>query len=178
MHSLDTARMDYCNILYHCLPKMLAKKLQRIQNIAAMIQTRAPSYDHVSHNLYSLHWLPVKARMKYKLLITTFKATHGMAPEYDLIQKYVPAYPLWSKSQGLLVQPEILLFAVVVFVVVVIVVVVVVVAVVIVVVLVVAVVVVVIEASKTIHHPCQRNLHLTTYAAKSNQDCEPCIIRG
>ena len=65
-------------------------------------------YHPVTPILYSLHWLPVKARVKYKLLITTFKATHGMAPEYvsDIIQKYVPAYPLRSKNQALLVQPD------------------------------------------------------------------------
>ena len=80
IHSLVTARLEDCNILYHGLPKKLTKKLQRIQNIAARIQTRTPSYNHVSHILCSLHWLPLRARVK--LLITTFKAIHGKAPEY------------------------------------------------------------------------------------------------
>ena len=36
-----------------------------------------------------------------------FKAIHEKAPEYvsDLIQPYVPAYPLRSNNQGLLVEP-------------------------------------------------------------------------
>ena len=68
IHYLVTTRLDYCNILYHGLPKRLTNKLRRIQNIAARIPTRAPSYDHVKPILYSLHWLPVKSRVKYKLL--------------------------------------------------------------------------------------------------------------
>jgi hypothetical protein len=29
-----------------------------------------------------LHWLPVRERIKYKVLVFTFKAIHGLAPQY------------------------------------------------------------------------------------------------
>jgi hypothetical protein len=32
--------------------------------------------------LYALHWLPIRYRVNYKILILTFKAIHGLAPEY------------------------------------------------------------------------------------------------
>ena len=57
------------------LQEKLPNKLQRIQNIAARVQTRAPPYDHMTPILYSLHWLPVRARVKYK-----YNAIHGKAP--------------------------------------------------------------------------------------------------
>ena len=32
--------------------------------------------------LRGLHWLPVKARIEFKILLITFKAIHGLAPKY------------------------------------------------------------------------------------------------
>ena len=32
--------------------------------------------------LRSLHWLPVKYRIVFKILLITFKAIHGLAPAY------------------------------------------------------------------------------------------------
>ena len=38
--------------------------------------------------LYSLHWLPISFRIKFKILVITFKAIYGLAPQYiiDLIK--------------------------------------------------------------------------------------------
>ena len=39
-----------------------------------------------------LHWLPVKKRVDFKLLVITYKALHGLAPAYisNLIELHVP----------------------------------------------------------------------------------------
>ena len=42
--------------------------------------------------LGALHWLPVKYRVEYQVLILTFKATHGRAPGY-LSELLTPYYP-------------------------------------------------------------------------------------
>ena len=36
--------------------------------------------SNVTPALYDLHWLPVVARIRYKILVLAFKAIHGLAP--------------------------------------------------------------------------------------------------
>ena len=40
------------------------------------------SHDHITPVLRQLHWLPVSQRIAYKILLLTFKALHGLAPQY------------------------------------------------------------------------------------------------
>ena len=76
IHSLVTSRLDYCNILYHGIPDKQLNKLQGVQNVTARILTCTNKFDHITPVLKSLHWLPVKARVEYKLLLTTYKTAY------------------------------------------------------------------------------------------------------
>jgi hypothetical protein len=49
-------------------------------NTAARLIARRKKYDHTTPVLIELHWLPVKFRYEYKLLVYVFKSLHGMAP--------------------------------------------------------------------------------------------------
>ena len=51
-----------------------------------------------------LHWLPVKMRTVYKILLLTFKAQMGQAPTYlsELVHQYSPNRTLRSSQQSLL----------------------------------------------------------------------------
>ncbi len=55
-------------------------KLQMVQNAAARVFTRTRKYDHISPVLSTLHWLPIKHRIDFKMLLITFKALKGLAP--------------------------------------------------------------------------------------------------
>ncbi|XP_006822713.1 uncharacterized protein LOC102806180 [Saccoglossus kowalevskii] len=61
-------------------------------------------YDHISPVLQKLHWLPVRYRIDYKLMLLTFKALNGLAPNYilDLIHVYTPSRCLRSSIKKLL----------------------------------------------------------------------------
>ena len=39
-------------------------------------------FDHVTPLLIELHWLPVRQRIVFKILLYTFKALHGVTPMY------------------------------------------------------------------------------------------------
>ena len=82
IHSLVTSRFDYCNSLLNGVPEYKLARVQRIQNVAARIVTRCPYRDHISPVLVSLHWLPVKYRILFKVLLLTYRCISGLAPEY------------------------------------------------------------------------------------------------
>ena len=71
-------------------------KLQRIQNSAARLVTLSCKYDHITPILHELHWLPVKYRIIYKILLLTYKCLHGMGPIYlqELLKEYKPVRQL------------------------------------------------------------------------------------
>ncbi len=53
-----------------------------VQNAAARVLTRTRKYDHISPVLSTLHWLPIKHRIDFKILLITYKALNGLAPQY------------------------------------------------------------------------------------------------
>ncbi len=50
--------------------------------MAAKLIFQQPKFSHVTPLLTELHWLRVEDRIKFKLLILTFKGVHKMAPAY------------------------------------------------------------------------------------------------
>ncbi len=49
------------------------------QNAAARVLTRSRKYDHITPILQSLHWLPVKFRISYKISLLAYKALNDLA---------------------------------------------------------------------------------------------------
>ena len=82
VHAFVSSRIDYCNSLLYGVPNCHLHKLQRVQNAAARLIFEESKYCHVTPLLKSLHWLLVKYRIIFKVLLITFKAIHGLAPVY------------------------------------------------------------------------------------------------
>ena len=85
-------------------------KLQRVQNSAARLICNVGRFDHISPSLKMLHWLPIKFRIQFKILLITFKAIHGLAPAYliELITLRTQCtYNLRSTNELLLQPPRV-----------------------------------------------------------------------
>ncbi len=78
-----------------------------VQNAAARVLTRTRTYDQISPVLSTLHWLPIKYRIDLKILLITYKALNGLAPQYlsELLSHYSPPRPLRSQNSGHLIIP-------------------------------------------------------------------------
>ena len=109
VHAFVTSRLDYCNSLLYGLPSTLLSKLQRVQNAAARLVHKAPRFCHITPLLVDLHWLPIRSRINFKIILLTFKAIYGLAPQYirDMISlKPNSNYALRSNNQTLLLPPR------------------------------------------------------------------------
>ena len=63
------------------MPTCRIKPIQRLQNIAARVVSLV-SGDDSGSILKKLHWLPVKERILFKVLLLVFKCKNNLAPEY------------------------------------------------------------------------------------------------
>lgn len=94
------SRLDYCNALLYGCPQYLLNRLQKLQNNAARLILRIRKSEHISPHLHALHWLPIEARIKYKIACLTFGAFTHTGPAYltDMIQTYTPSRTLRSAT--------------------------------------------------------------------------------
>ena len=89
VHNYVMSKLDYCNSIYHRLPNNLLTKLQIIQKKAARLVRRKSYSDRITPELISLHWLPIKARIIYKICLLVFKTVRTGYPVY-LKDKLIP----------------------------------------------------------------------------------------
>ena len=85
-------RLDYGYISLYGISEGLLDKLQKAQNAAARLVVKCWRSDHITPHLLDLHWLPVRSSIKYKILVTTYRALHNEAPAYisEMLTPYTP----------------------------------------------------------------------------------------
>ena len=59
-NALVSSHLDYCNSLFHSLSSCNATWLQYVQNALVRFVTGASKYTHITSNLRTLHWLPIR----------------------------------------------------------------------------------------------------------------------
>ena len=87
-----TSNLYYCNsLLYEISGHQLL--IQRIQNTAARLILHRDRWSSARVMLNELHWLPMRKRISFKVLLVLYKAMHGLTPDYInvLATPYVPS---------------------------------------------------------------------------------------
>ena len=110
INGLMMSRLDYCNSLLYGANDSVLYQLQLLQNRAARVITFTSKFDHITQVLKDLHWLPVKQRITFKILLLCYKCLYQLAPDYltELLHFYIPSRDLRSSdpSLSLLVVPK------------------------------------------------------------------------
>ena len=98
VQALVLCHLDYCNSLLYNMPDSQLGKLQLIQNSAARLITGTKKYSPITPVLQQLHWLPVKSRISFKILLLTFVS---MSVQYGSIipTRTVKQVHTYKKSQ-------------------------------------------------------------------------------
>ena len=105
-HSRYTS-FDYCNALLCGAHEATFNKLQRVRNNLARIVCQRGGRADASPLLTSLHWLPVRQRVTYKMALTAHNVWATATPMYysDLVQALAPAQALRSSNAPQMVVP-------------------------------------------------------------------------
>ena len=101
IYSLVHSKLDYCNALYYDLPKKLLHRMHLVFTKAARLIFDAPQRARVTPLLIQLHWLPVKARIIFKICCMVYKVRQSRSPEYldDILTKYQAATNVTLRNQ-------------------------------------------------------------------------------
>ena len=111
IHGLVTSRIDYGNAILFGIRDRHLHRLEMVQRSAARIvmQIRRGDRQSMTTILRQLHWLPVRKRIEYKLLVLVHRALYDGTPEYlvALLLQHAPRRPLRSAGGLLLEVPKV-----------------------------------------------------------------------
>ena len=90
--ALVLPKFYYCNSLFYGSPMYMLERLLKVQDSAARLIIQCLKQNHISPILMSLHWLPINARIEYKLSVICHSLFLGLSPIYlsDLLSMYTP----------------------------------------------------------------------------------------
>ena len=103
VHASVISRLDYANALLYGIAENQITRLQRLQNYAGRLITGDSRDVPSCIVLRKLHWLPIKARIQYKILLLTFKAINNHGPKYmkNMLSIQINVRNTRSSSHGL-----------------------------------------------------------------------------
>ena len=75
------SKLDYCNALYYGISAKPLKKLRSVQNSAVYLLRKKENCNiSIEEYLRKYHWLPIKERIIFKILLIVHKCLNGNAP--------------------------------------------------------------------------------------------------
>ena len=89
--------VNYCNAMLYGTYTAVTRRLQTVLNAAARMVVGIGKYEHITPELDTLHWLPVTARIQFKIAALTFDCVRCTGPVY-LKQVICPVSDLSCRS--------------------------------------------------------------------------------
>ena len=107
--ALVSSRLDYCNSRLYGIADIDLTRLQRVQNQLARLVTRSPPFTRSIPLLRSLHWLPVRFRILFKINLLTYKTLREKQPVYlhSMLAASIPSRSLRSNNDNSLSVPRV-----------------------------------------------------------------------
>ena len=90
-----SSRLDYCNSLFYGIADTDLNKLQYVQNRLTHLVTKPPPFSSSVPLIHSLHWLPVRFRILFKISLLSYKTLHEKQPVYlhSMLAASLPSHP-------------------------------------------------------------------------------------
>ena len=100
--ALVSSSLDYCNSLLYGIADIDLTRLQRVQNQLARLVTKSPPSTRSIPLLRSLHWLPVRFRILFKINLLTYKTPREKQPVYlhFMLAASIPSRSLRSNNDN------------------------------------------------------------------------------
>ena len=105
VHIWDTFHFFIQQPLVHGLTLQPAAQAPTAARLICNVHVKR--FDHITPTLFSLHWLPIRYRIQFKISLFTYKGLNGLAPAYItelLKRKTIPWYNLRSSDDKLLLH--------------------------------------------------------------------------
>ena len=99
--AMVSARLDYCNSVLYGTSQVTSTSYD-VSRICWRVRWFKPVNMIVSPILAELHWLPLKARIRYKIALMTFNILTTLQPYYlfELLQLHQPVRQLRSSQHS------------------------------------------------------------------------------
>ena len=112
VHAFVTSRVDHCNGLLYGSYSYLLDRLQSVLNSAARLVLNIAKFSWISAAICDkLHWLPIRKRIEFEIILLVRHCLVGAAPEYLMelcrpVSSAVGQQSLRSASRGDLIIPR------------------------------------------------------------------------
>src|SRR6218665_1002669 len=82
VQALVISRLDYCNSVLSGLPLSTLQPLSSVLHTAARLIKDLSPRDHITNTLKQLPWLPIHARIAFKISLLMYHIHSGTSPSY------------------------------------------------------------------------------------------------
>ena len=107
--ALVSSRLNYCNSLLYGTADIDLTRLQRVQNQLSCLVTKSPPFTCSIPLLRSLHWLPIRFRQLFKIILLTYRTLREKQAVYlhSMLAASIPFRSLRTNNDNSLSVPRV-----------------------------------------------------------------------